>query len=166
MLLILIQKKEEISDSDFIKMISSVLNKNDIDVLTKNITVENFKALPDKLDTFQSYFINLQKGTVKNESLFKRRILGLTSFFKSAQEQLMPKYLKETDFKVIKIPMSDFQFGVYEQARIKERELEKRDKKKKKTGKPDDIYNDASAIRIFSRAFCNFVFPDNKRPMA
>jgi hypothetical protein len=32
------------------------------------------------------------------------------------QEKLMPEFNKDVDFKVIKIPMSDYQFGVYEQA--------------------------------------------------
>ena len=44
---------------------------------------------------------------MKNEILFKRRILGLASYFRSAQEQLMPKYDAEIDFKKIEIPMSD-----------------------------------------------------------
>jgi hypothetical protein len=69
--------------------------------------------------------------------------------------------------------MSDFQFGVYEEARVQERKLEESNKKKKskkgKTGaQNDELYNDsASTYRIFSRAFCNFVFPkpDIVRPM-
>jgi hypothetical protein len=69
--------------------------------------------------------------------------------------------------------MSDFQFGVYEEARVQERKLEETNKKKKskktKTGaQNDELYNDsASTYRIFSRAFCNFVFPkpDILRPM-
>ena len=158
-----------LNDIDFVRIITSILNKNDIEVNTKSIQVELFKALPDSLDTFQNFFIDSSTGKLKNESLLKRRILGLTSYFRSAQEQLMPKFNKEIDLKVIKIPMSDFQFGVYEQARIQERQLEKSSKKnKKKAAKPtDDVYDDAvSTYRIFSRAFCNFVFPAEKtRPM-
>ena len=78
----------------------------------------------------------------------------------------MPSYDKDTDFKVIKIPMSNFQFGVYEQARIQERRVAKSAAKKKKKQTGDDVYTDAvSSYRIFSRAFCNFVFPENRRPM-
>ena len=158
-----------ISDADFVKMVTSILNKNEIEVNTKNIQVENFKALPDSLDSFKSRFIDDNTGKIKNENLFKRRILGLTSYFRSAQEQLMPMFNKDIDMKVLKIPMSDYQFGVYEQARIQERKLEKAAKPKRKApAKPtDDLYDDAvSTYRIFSRAFCNFVFPaENKRPM-
>ena len=63
--------------------------------------------------------------------------------------------------------MSDFQFGVYEEARVQERKLELRNARKKKK-KKDGLYEDTvSTYRIFSRAFCNFVFPrpDIKRPM-
>lgn len=164
-----IKNRGNVTDVDFIRIITSILNKNDIDVNTKSIQVDLFKALPDNLETFQNYFIDSSTGKLKNDSLFKRRILGLTSYFKSAQEQLMPKFNKDIDLKVIKIPMSDFQFGVYEQARIQERQLEKSSRKnKKKANKPaDDVYDDAvSTYRIFSRAFCNFVFPPEKtRPM-
>ena len=101
--------------------------------------------------------------------MFKRRILGLTSYFRSAQEKLMPKYDRHTDFKIIKIPMSEFQFNVYEEARVQERKLELQNarKKKKKVGN-EDLYTDSvSTYRIFSRAFCNFVFPKPQivRPM-
>ena len=99
-----------------------------------------------------------------NENLFKRRILGLTSHFRSATEKLMPEFNKDVDLRVLKIPMSDYQFGIYEQARIEERKLETANKRKARKG---DVFNDSvSTYRIFSRAFCNFVFPpENPRPM-
>jgi hypothetical protein len=78
----------------------------------------------------------------------------------------MPEFNKDTDFKVVKIPMSDFQFGVYEQARIQERKVAKAAAKKKLKQVATDVYTDTvSSYRIFSRAFCNFVFPENRRPM-
>ena len=78
----------------------------------------------------------------------------------------MPKYKELEDFTVIKIPMSDYQFGEYEKARIQERKLEQNSKKNKGKQQKDELYNDStSTYRIFSRAFCNFVFPEGKRPM-
>jgi|UniRef100_A0A6C0CJQ4 hypothetical protein len=157
-------KRGEISDADFIKLVTAILNKNDIDVISSSIRVENFKALPDTLDSFKNYFINPTNNELMNENLFKRRVLGLTSHFRSATETLMPKFNKDIDLKVLKIPMSDYQFGIYEQARIEERKLETANKKKSRKG---DVFNDSvSTYRIFSRAFCNFVFPpENPRPM-
>jgi hypothetical protein len=162
-------QRGNVSDADFVKIITSILNKNQINVNARSIQVDNFKALPDSLDAFKTRFIDETNGTLKNENLFKRRILGLTSYFKSAQEQLMPSFNKDIDLKVMKIPMSDFQLGVYEQARIQERKLEKASKPKRKgpAKATDNLYDDAvSTYRIFSRAFCNFVFPaEKKRPM-
>ena len=163
-----VKNKGSLTDDDFVRLISAILKKYDIDIVSSNIQVENFKSLPDNTDSFQNFFIDSTTKQLKNEGLLKKRILGLTSYFRSAQEQLMPRFDKEngTDFKVIKIPMSDYQFGVYEQARIEERKLEKSNKKQKKPQTGDDIYKDSvSTYRIFSRAFCNFVFPtENPRP--
>lgn len=163
-----VKNKGSLTDDDFVRLISAILKKYDIDIVSSNVQVENFKSLPDNTDSFQNFFIDSTTKQLKNEGLLKKRILGLTSYFRSAQEQLMPRFDKEngTDFKVIKIPMSDYQFGVYEQARIEERKLEKSNKKQKKPQDGDDIYKDSvSTYRIFSRAFCNFVFPtENPRP--
>lgn len=161
-----VKNRGEVSDADFVRMITSILNKNEIDVIANSIQVDTFKALEDNLESFQNRFIDPVTGNIKNENLFKRRILGLTSYFRSAQEQLMPEFNKDTDFKVIKIPMSNFQFGVYEQARIQERKIAKSAAKKKLKQVATDVYTDTvSSYRIFSRAFCNFVFPENRRPM-
>ena len=133
-----------------------------------NISRRAYKALPDKLDDFKNLFINFETGTMKNDRLFKRRILGLTSYFRDITE-LMPRYDSLTDFKVIDIPMSDYQFGVYEKARQAERDQKKKQAKRalkaKKIG--NELYNDVgSTYRIFSRLFCNFVFPKEiGRPM-
>ncbi len=154
-----------ISDEKFEAVVASTLKKNDIEILTSGIKIELFKALPDTMDGFNTYFIT-DNGDVRNSNLFKRRILGLTSYFRSAQEQLMPRFDKTTDLRVLKIPMSDYQFSLYEKERIEERELETRNRKKKALKPVNDLYEESvSTYRIFSRAACNFVFPENmKRP--
>ena len=166
-----------LTDAEFEKLVLGTLKMRDISVTPGSITIETFKALPDSLDAFRSYFINSETGQVKNINMFQRRIIGLTSYFRSAQEQLMPKYDKDMDFRVVEVPMSDHQFLAYEKARSAERKLEKKSKSKKKPGAKasasgagagagaggaggEDIYEDAvSTYRIFSRLFCNFVFP-------
>ena len=169
------------TDTEFERLILGILKGRDINVTPGSITIETFKALPDSLDAFRSYFINSETGQVKNINMFQRRILGLTSYFRSAQEQLMPKYDKDMDFRVVEVPMSDHQFAAYEQARAAERKLEKKSKSNKRPGAKasasgaagagggggNDIYEDAvSTYRIFSRLFCNFVFPTEiKRPL-
>jgi hypothetical protein len=163
-----IGERGDIDDDNFLKLVTKILAKNGIKVIPGGVKVESFKALPDKMDDFKAFFINDTTKEVKNMNLFKRRVLGLSSYFRSAQETLMPKYTKSQDFHVLKIPMSDFQFGIYEEARIEERKLEKRNASKKGKKAKEGIYEDSvSTYRIFSRAFCNFVFPrpDIRRPM-
>jgi hypothetical protein len=158
----------DLDDDAFLQLITKILLKNGIKIMLGGVKVESFKALPDKMDDFKAYFIADSSKEVKNMNLFKRRILGLTSYFRSAQESLMPKYLKSRDFHIVKIPMSDFQFGIYEEARVEERKLEKNNAKKRgKKSKTGEEEESASTYRIFSRAFCNFVFPrpDIRRPM-
>jgi len=170
----LVYTNELLNSTQIIEKIKATLQANSLKLANNTVNVSGYKALPDNFDDFKILFIN-PNNTINNQTMFKMRILGLTSYFRSAQEQLMPSYdhSNPDDFKIIKVPMSDFQFGVYEEARVQERKLEESNKKKKskkgKTGaQNDELYNDnASTYRIFSRAFCNFVFPkpDITRPM-
>ena len=158
-----IGERGEISDVTFIELVTRILKKNNIKIQVNGVSAHDYKALPDTLDEFKNYFIETN-GQMKNPNMFKRRVLGLTSYFRSAQESLMPRYEKSNpaDFQVIKIPMSDFQFSIYEEARIQERKIERDAAKKNKVKKPgvNDLYeNTTSTYRIFSRVFCNFVFP-------
>ena len=149
-----------ISNEEFLELVKSTLSSNKIKVEDSGVRLEAHRALPDSYDEFKEVFMD-DKNSIKNIELLKLRIIGLTSYFPDIVE-LLPRYSRSTDFEVIKIPMSEFQFPIYEKARVEERKLEKRRKKK-----TDDVYEDSvSTYRIFSRAFCNFVFPtpDIKRP--
>ena len=156
-----------ITDEEMMSNLEGQLKKNRIEMIRGGISVNRFKALPDKLEEFQQHFVNIKTGEIKNKKLFQRRILGLVSYFADIKE-LMPAYDIDKDLHVLRIPMSDFQFGIYEEARVQERKLEKQSSRKKAKGaKKDKLYEDSvSTYRIFSRAFCNFVFPRTiQRPM-
>ena len=155
-----LDERGNIDDAKFIKFISNTLDQAGIKIQPRGIKLDAYKAMPDTLDEFKKYFIDEKTNEVKNMIMFKRRILGLTSYFRSAQEGLMPKYDKKTDFVVIKIPMSPHQFTKYEEARKAERKVEKNNAMKRGKKKADDLFQDeSSTYRIFSRLFCNFVFP-------
>ena len=151
------------SDNDFERKIISILKRNDIDIIPSGIKVINQKALPDDLNSFTNRYINDSDKSLKNIDSLKRRIIGLSSYFKSAQENLLPTYNKQLgiDYHIVRIPMSDVQFKIYETARKKERELE--GKKPKKT--ENDLFEEkSSTYRIFSRLFCNYVMPERPIP--
>jgi hypothetical protein len=157
----------KMSDADFENAIKRILKKNNVDVSDSNIKIENHTALPDDTDAFLNMFIDPDTGVMKNVDLFQRRILGLTSYFKSAQEKLLPKYNKAKDFTIVPCMMEDYQFGVYSEARVRERDKDAKNRRSKHTKKTDELYNKmSSTYRVFSRAFCNFAFPDPPgRPM-
>jgi len=164
--------KDSMSDEDFEKRILHVLQRAGVEAKKNSIYIKNYTALPDKLDKFLARFIDSKTNELQNVELFKRRIIGLTSYFRSAQEELLPKYEKSDMYHhVVKVPMSDFQFHVYENERKEERKMEKTAKSKKK-GSGDggvdmnELYNQGGAnaksvstYRIFSRFICNFVVP-------
>ena len=153
-----------LSDDDFERRIISILDRNGITVVPQGIDIKNKKALPDTFDLFESQYIDSVTKKIKNIDALKRRIVGLSSYFRSAQENLLPRYNKTlgVDYHIVRIPMSNFQFGIYEAARRKERETEK--KKPKQT--VGEVYEDSSSTyRIFSRLYCNFVMPDRPIPL-
>ena len=155
---------EFLSDDEFERRIISNLRKNDIEIMSDGVEIQNKKALPDSLDLFLNNYINFSTNKLKNVDALKRRIIGLSSFFRSAQENLLPRYNKEigVDYFVISIPMSDYQFKIYETARIEERKIEKPNKK---SGVDEGVFKDASSTyRLFSRLFCNYVMPDRPYP--
>ena len=153
-----------ISDDDFERKLISILKRNDIEVVSQGIEIINKKALPDDLNSFLSRYINDSDKKLKNADALKRRILGLSSYFKSAQESLLPKYNKQlgVDYHIVKIPMSDTQFKIYEGARKKEREMES---KRRAPSDTAELFKEkSSTYRIFSRLFCNFIIPDRPIP--
>ena len=174
-----------VTEKDFITYIIDILKTRDIriNVSKTNPKVDTFTALPDTLDEFNQEFINSELTTVqaaprpgaaaaavvpgvvtseysfKNTLKFKYRIMGLTSYFRSAQEELLPRYNKTDNLHVIHVPMSDSQFNKYEIYRQEERKSEK-EKKTRKGKKPGDPLTEfKSTFKIFSRMACNFVSP-------
>ena len=152
-----VQLQNNIDDEKvFLSNIIKTLQINKFKVVRKKVT--NHKALPDKLDDFIKLFINSDDGDVKNTDLLKKRILGLTSYL-GDKENLMPAYDEETDYHIEKIEMSNHQFAKYEEVRNEER---KRDKQKPGRKAKDALFTEtSSSYRIFSRAYCNFVFPES-----
>jgi hypothetical protein len=157
---VIYEERGSISDIDFIKRTVKILKKNDITSQAKGTTFTVNTALPDTLDEFINTFINRDTGNITNIDKFKRRIIGLTSYFRSAQEELLPSYDRNFDRHEVYIPMSDYQFKIYEDYRHEERKGEKPAKKSSGVIDKDGIFKEpSSTYRIFSRLACNFVMP-------
>ena len=160
-----LSERGTISDAEYIKEIVYTLSKKSDNGIKVNsspngIPYEVYTALPDTFDEFSNLFIDEKTGNIINVEKFKKRILGLTSYFRSAQEELLPRYDKAFDKHPIFIPMSDYQFNKYEEYRQEERKSEKVKKGPKQTIDKDGTFKDpTSTYRIFSRLVCNFAMP-------
>lgn len=170
---VILDESGNISDEDFIKEVRRILTQNYLEIVEAGSSYEELKALPDDSDSFLSIFVDQDTVKMKNENAFKKRILGLTSYFRSAEEKLLPSFVKTeagSNYHIVPVEMSEYQFSNYEKIRKEEADQDKRNRVKKmkeaKKGNTEDLFNVSSAYRIFSRAACNFAFPNPPgRPM-
>lgn len=167
-----LDKHGQISNDDFKKQIIAILKENEI-LVEGTPKVEKEKCLPDDEKTFQSTFLREstnfadKKDTTSDLShvqTLRRRILGLTSYFRSPNETLLPSFvLNENDSPMheVRVPMSDYQFGEYAKVRKVELEKEKKAKTVKRMQKQQnqELFQMASSYRVFSRVLCNYSFP-------
>jgi superfamily II DNA or RNA helicase len=119
-----VKRGKPVSDEQFTKELDAAMK----DLARSPATVSSVKSLPDTA-------FDLAPAT------FKRRILGLTSYFpdlKSLLPELKP-------LRIHRIPMSEYQSVVYAKLRDSEKKEES-----------DEI---PANYRAASRAACNFVFP-------
>jgi hypothetical protein len=155
------------TDSDFVKTVKRIMEKNGLDVIDSGIELTNNKALPDDAKSFLELFVELDAKDMKNKKVFQRRILGLTSYFNSVSPGLLPDFVPSDDdpvYHIVRSEMSAYQFGLYEKIRAEESKRERTNKLKKakleKQGANEDLFKIATTYRIGSRTCCNFAFPD------
>ena len=122
----------------------------------EKMVVQELQCLPTDIpnDEFTKLFIEGFK--VKNALLLGRRIQGLVSYYKGADERLLPKRLDE-DKTLVKIPMSNEQFVLYLGARKKEIDGEARRKRS------PSLNETLGSFRMNSRLVCNYAVPEELR---
>ena len=155
---LLIDKKDE-KFNNFVKTLEAASKGLGLEI--KYLIEKSYTAFPESDEEFDKYFLNAAgKGVfkLKNKDLFIRRSLGLISYYESTDLNF-PDY----EIKQIDINMSGYQFLLYDKVREVERARERsaviKMKGSSKKEKP------TSLMRIYSRMFSNFVFPeDNPRP--
>jgi hypothetical protein len=122
------------------------------EISMERIATETLECLPTDADEFAGMF--LDGLNVKNAMLFQRRIQGLVSYFKGADERMLPKRVDDNKY-LEKVEMSDQQFRQYLEVRMKEIEG---DKRRVNLDKEDD-----KSFRINSRLTCNYAIPPELR---
>lgn len=148
------------TDAEFLDYVRSIFPADSA------IEKKNYTAFPNDESEFTNLFYDEVKNQIKNTELFKSRILGLVSYYRTQDKSLIPTV---TSNELIEVPMSDYQFLNY--AKVRKAEIEqdknrKRNQKKpsksksKKSVDPEaDIFDAKSSYRAYSRMHCSFVFP-------
>jgi len=116
------------------------------------MTVEEQECLPTDPTKFAELF--LDGMNIKNPLMFQRRIQGLVSYFRTADERLLPKEINK-ESQLVKVSMSGVQFTEYLKARKIEITQESG-----KSRRSTDLNENLSSYRIHSRLICNYALPD------
>tara|TARA_Y100000768_G_C23988921_1_gene690797 strand:+ start:1438 stop:4800 length:3363 start_codon:yes stop_codon:yes gene_type:complete len=138
-------------------------------VLLEDKGIKKYNKFPDTEEEFNKLFIDSRTNKLTNKRYFQNKITGLVSYIGDKKE-LMPKieYPKKEDLDksqykdeeifIEELEMSEFLMSEYSKARSRERDMDNN----KKKGKD----NQTSSYKIYSRAACNFVFPEGyERPI-
>ena len=149
----------EFSQEDLMRKVVDVLGKADIVKLSVKNKVINNEALPTDKVIFNKLFVDdtgsgAASANIKNEDLFKRRILGTISYYKTTGSELFPTMLPQVSRELF---MTDHQIKKYLEVRLIEIRMDDKKKQFKNKGASDDL---GSVYRAFSRMVCNFAFPD------
>lgn len=126
------------------------------EISTDRITSEVFDALPTVYEEFATLF--LDGLNIKNALLFQRRIQGLVSYFKGADERMLPRRVDD-DKTLEKIPMSEAMFSNYLAVRFEE--IRRDAQRKLNPSKASDI--EMKTFRVNSRLACDFAVPPELR---
>lgn len=132
-------------------------------VLKKETLVKN-TLFPFKEEHWDDLFVDYSNVSVMNDILFSRRIQGLVSYYEAYNNN---DYPEQIPLKIVDCPMSKTHFGKYlvvRQEEISKEQKAARFRKKEVASEKDEIKN-GNVYRSFSRAVCNFAFPNAiKRP--
>lgn len=120
------------------------------------VSVEMLECLPTDYEEFAGLF--LDGLNLKNASLFQRRIQGLVSYYKGADERMLPRRVDD-DKMLEKIPMSNLQFNRYLQIRWEE--IKRDARKKLNPSKAEE--SSMKTFRVMSRLACNYAIPPDIR---
>jgi len=121
-----------------------------------NVTREILECLPTKFEEFINFFVD--GLDVKNALLFQRRVQGLVSYYKGADERMLPKRIHDEDILQL-VPMSDEQFNRYLEVRWREIQMESR----KAMRGPAALNEDFTTARVLSRLVCNYAVPSDMK---
>lgn len=172
-----LDKSGNMDNETFLNKLVKILSDNGLPLKTgakPKLSME--KCLEDHEDKFREIFLKdvtniagkaADESDLMHVNTLRNRIMGLTSYFRSAKEELLPQFvLNENNdpYHEVVVEMSDHQFTEYAKYRKEERDQEDKNRKVKQVQRNqvnnDELFEPSSTFRIFSRASCNFAFPN------
>ena len=126
------------------------------ELATERISTERLECLPSDPDEFAKLF--LDGLNIKNALLFQRRIQGLVSYFKGADERMLPRRVDD-DKLLEEVPMSNEMFNRYLAVRYEE--IRRDARRKLNPVREDDA--EMKTFRVNSRLACNYAIPPELR---
>lgn len=136
-------------------------------MLKGNIRIRkiNYTLFPEDYESFFNFFMDKESNNIKNKEAFQNRIVGLVSYYGDYyfQDKKREGFPDEKPLIIKRIPMSNYQFSRYQEARnLEDRETAGRFKKASNfdgfTFK-DSSDISASTYRIRSRQISNYLIP-------
>jgi predicted NAD-dependent protein-ADP-ribosyltransferase YbiA (DUF1768 family) len=174
-----LNEKDILTEKEFIVQVKKRLSENGIDIKNKMLRPKGYVSLPNKEKDFQEKFVKQYddgKGTgdILNRDTLHRRIMGLTSYFRSPKEGLLPDFVlteNGQEYHNIMVEMSDTQFEAYATLRTEERDRETKQKKKERMARArggqnnHEVLQSTGSYRSSTRLVCNYAIPsDPGRP--
>lgn len=147
---LLYRPEENITNQQFHEQVTRVIETMGYKV--KIEWLEPQTLFPEEEEKFEELFYNQELNRIKKPDVIKRRIAGLTSFYEYKDKARYPELLPTNK---LQIPMSDYQFGIYERFRHKEIQDDLKMLRRKKD--EDEM---PSTYRLYSRLSSAFVFPE------
>ena len=177
-----LKEDDVLTEKEFIVQVKKRLSENGIDIKNKIMRPKGYLALPNDEKDFQLKFVKQfddgkKTGDILNHDTLHRRIMGLTSYFRSPKEGLLPDFvLTESgdEYHNVFVEMSDIQFEYYATLRTEERERETKEKKRERVARAraqgqnnHEILQSSGSYRSATRLVCNYAVPsDPGRPRA
>ncbi len=122
---------------------------------------KSYPLLPPTKDDFYKGFIRESDYALMNQSILRRRLQGLVSYYRGSKEDLMPRIKEDI---LVQVPFNEYSYSKYFEARKEELKAKPKSSVAKDIEELEDSANPAY-YRFRSRSACNFVFPsDIDRP--
>lgn len=177
-----LNEQDVLTEKEFIVQVKKRLSENGIEIKNKIMRPKGYLALPNDEKDFQSKFVKQfndgkNTGDILNRDTLHRRIMGLTSYFRSPKEGLLPDFVltdSGDEYHNVFVEMSDVQFEAYAALRSEERDRETKERKRERMARAKaqgqnnhEILQSSGSYRSATRLVCNYAIPsDPGRPRA